>query len=71
MEKKYKSSLCLALVVGLVIASTFYPTQIIWPSRNSRNYFVVGRRVRFSKKFTWKKYKESDDLEFYEILVHG
>ncbi|GAJ22654.1 unnamed protein product, partial [marine sediment metagenome] len=32
---------------------------------------VGGRRVRFSKKFTWKKYKESDDLEFYEILVHG
>ncbi|MHA1194290.1 MAG: beta-Ala-His dipeptidase [Promethearchaeota archaeon] len=32
---------------------------------------VCGRRVRFSKKFTWKEYKESDDLEFYELLVHG
>jgi len=32
---------------------------------------VCGRRVRFSKKFTWKGYKESDDLEFYELLVHG
>ena len=32
---------------------------------------VGGRRVRWSKKFTWKEYKESDDLEFYELLVHG
>ena len=32
---------------------------------------VGGRRIRFSKKFTWKEYKESDDLEFYELLVHG
>ncbi len=32
---------------------------------------VCGRRVRFSKKFTRKEYKESDDLEFYELLVHG
>jgi len=32
---------------------------------------VGGRRVRFSKKFTWKEYKESDDLEFYELLVQG
>ncbi len=32
---------------------------------------VCGRRVRFSKKFTWKEYKESDDLEFYELSVHG
>lgn len=32
---------------------------------------VCGRRIRFSKKFTWKEYKESDDLEFYELLVHG
>jgi len=32
---------------------------------------VCGRRVRFSKKFTWKEYKESDDLEFYSLFVHG
>ncbi len=32
---------------------------------------VCGRRIRFSKKFTWKEYKESDDLEFYELLIHG
>ncbi len=32
---------------------------------------VGGRRVRFSKKFTWKEYKESDDLEFHELLIHG
>jgi dipeptidase D len=32
---------------------------------------VCGRRIRFSKKFSWKEYKKSDDLEFYELLVHG
>ena len=32
---------------------------------------VCGRRVRFSKKFTWKEYMESDDLEFNELLIHG
>ncbi|MHA1533734.1 MAG: beta-Ala-His dipeptidase [Promethearchaeota archaeon] len=32
---------------------------------------VCGRRVRFSKKFNWIEYKESDEIEFYEILVQG
>ena len=32
---------------------------------------VCGRRIRFSKKFNWIDYKESDELEFYEISVQG
>ena len=32
---------------------------------------VGGRRIRFSKKFDWIDYNESDQLEFYEISVHG
>jgi dipeptidase D len=32
---------------------------------------VCGRRVRFSKKFNWIDYTESDQLDFYEILVQG
>ncbi|MHA1507852.1 MAG: beta-Ala-His dipeptidase [Promethearchaeota archaeon] len=32
---------------------------------------VCGRRIRFSKKFNWIAYNESDKLEFYEILVQG
>ena len=32
---------------------------------------VCGRRVRFSKKFNWIDYNESDELEFYEISVQG
>jgi len=32
---------------------------------------VCGRRVRFSKKFNWIDYNESDKLEFYEISVQG
>ncbi|MHA1459577.1 MAG: M20/M25/M40 family metallo-hydrolase, partial [Promethearchaeota archaeon] len=32
---------------------------------------VCGRRVRFSKKFNWIAYNESDALEFYEISVQG
>ena len=32
---------------------------------------VCGRRIRFSKKFNWIDYNESDDLEFYEISVQG
>ncbi len=32
---------------------------------------VCGRRVRFSKKFNWIDFNESDDLEFYEISVQG
>ena len=32
---------------------------------------VCGRRVRFSKKFKWNIYREDDDLEFFELSVHG
>ena len=32
---------------------------------------VCGRRIRFSKKFNWNEYTESDQLEFYEISVQG
>ena len=32
---------------------------------------VCGRRIRFSKKFNWIDYNESDELEFYEISVQG
>ena len=32
---------------------------------------VCGRRVRFSKKFNWIDYNESDELEFYEISAQG
>jgi dipeptidase D len=32
---------------------------------------VCGRRIRFSKKFNWIAYNESDELEFYEISVQG
>ncbi|TES94688.1 MAG: beta-Ala-His dipeptidase [Promethearchaeota archaeon] len=32
---------------------------------------VCGRRIRFSKKFNWIDYNESDDLEFNEISVQG
>lgn len=32
---------------------------------------VCGRRVRFSKKFNWKIYKEDDDLEFFKLSVQG
>ncbi len=32
---------------------------------------VCGRRIRFSKKFNWIDYKESDEIEFYEISVQG
>ncbi len=32
---------------------------------------VCGRRVRFSKKFNWIDFNESDDLEFYKISVQG
>ena len=32
---------------------------------------VCGRRIRFSKNFNWKDYKESENLDFYEITVHG
>ena len=32
---------------------------------------VCGRRIRFSKKFNWLAYNESDELEFYEISVQG
>ena len=32
---------------------------------------VCGRRIRFSKKFNWLDYNESDKLEFYDITVQG
>ncbi len=32
---------------------------------------VGGRRIRFSKKFEWVDYNETDKLDFYEISVHG
>jgi len=32
---------------------------------------VCGRRVRFSKKFNWVDYNESEKLDFYEISVQG
>ena len=32
---------------------------------------VCGRRIRFSKNFNWKDYKESENLDFYEITVQG
>jgi len=32
---------------------------------------VCGRKVRFSKKFTFNKFKDSNELEFYELSVHG
>ncbi|MHA1235083.1 MAG: M20/M25/M40 family metallo-hydrolase, partial [Promethearchaeota archaeon] len=32
---------------------------------------VCGRRVRFSKKFNWVDYNESEKLAFYEISVQG
>ena len=32
---------------------------------------VCGRRVRFSKKFNWIDYNDSNKLEFYEISVQG
>ena len=32
---------------------------------------VCGRRIRFSKKFNWIDYNESDELEFYDISVQG
>lgn len=32
---------------------------------------VCGRRVRFSKEFNWNIYREDDDLEFFELSVHG
>jgi len=32
---------------------------------------VCGRRIRFSKKFKWIEYKETDNLQFYDLKVNG
>ncbi|MFX0058641.1 MAG: beta-Ala-His dipeptidase [Candidatus Hodarchaeota archaeon] len=32
---------------------------------------VCGRRIRFSKRFTWIEYNKSDNLQFYSLKVNG